>query len=178
MLNLSSVHGRVGPINHDCSKCALVVPSARLKCDSAHWLSQVRGPVTLILRRWIDGSLCCILGKGVPFVPAVMQHGATEDVLLCALGALSATRMCAVRNKGAHCVRQRCALCANITFVFTTYRGRLPCGKMVRIFKFVFVPGLQYLLRTICFYICLRELYENSGSIYPGSPPRLRVLLV
>ena len=100
--------------------------------------------------------VCCILGKGVPFVPVAMQHGATEDVLLW----------------------QKCALYANITFVFTTVRGRLPCGKMVRIFKSVFVPGLQYLLRTICFQIYLSDVYGNSGIIYSGSPPSLMVLLV
>ena len=135
--------------------------------------------------------VCCILGKGVPFVPVAMQHGATEDVLLCALCAIrrcdrrraSVAEVSVVRDKE---VRQKtcfCARCArqggaNITSVFATDRERLPCGKMVRIFKYVFVPGLQYLLRMICFQIYLRDAYGNSGSIYPGSPPSLMVLLV
>jgi hypothetical protein len=135
--------------------------------------------------------VCYILGKGVPFVPVAMQHGATENVLL---RALCATRRCdrrrasvrAVRDKevrqktcfcgrGARCARQGGA---NITSVFTTDRERLPCGKMVRIFKSVFVLGLQYLLRTLCFQIYLRYAYGNSGTIYPGSPLSLMVLLV
>ena len=129
--------------------------------------------------------VCYIMGKGVHFVPIAMQHGATEDVLLCAL---CATRRCdrrrasvakvrAVRHKDARCSRQRCALCANITFIFTTDRGRLPCGKMVRIFKSVFVQLLSIPL-TYDLLPNMRDLYGNSGIIYPGSPSSLMVLLV
>ena len=46
-------------------------------------------------------SACSILGKGVPFVPVAMQHGATEDVLLWQKCALCATKML-----------QGCVLCA------------------------------------------------------------------
>ena len=115
MLDLISVHGHVGPINHDgmarvCATqvCAWIVSmcahgsdhTAQPKCDSAHWgcdcdcLTIVKVSVAKV------DSTCSILDKGVPFVPVAMQHGATEDVLLW----------------------QKCALCANITFVFTTDR--------------------------------------------------------
>ena len=135
------------------------------------------------------GFLCCILGKDVPFVPVAMQHCCVrrrtsvakvrvvrDKGVRCPRQrcAQYATRMCAVRDKGAHYVR-RGARCLR---VFTTDRERLPCGKMVRIFKSVFVPGLQYLLRTICFQIYLRDAVARSGIIYPGSPPSLMVLLV
>ena len=74
--------------------------TAQPKCDCAHWdcgcdcLTMVK----------VD-SACCILGKGVPFVPVTMQHGATEDVLLWQKCALCATRMRDVRDRGARCAR-------------------------------------------------------------------------
>ena len=73
---------------------------AQSPCDSAHWNCDC-DCLTMVK---VD-SACCILGKGVPFVPVAMQHGATEDMLLWQKCALCATRMCAVRNKGARCAR-------------------------------------------------------------------------
>ena len=77
--------------------------TAQPTCDSAHWdcdfdcLTMVK--VDLV---------CCILGKGVPFVSVAMQHGATEDVLLWQKCALSATRMCALCATKVRAVRAVC----------------------------------------------------------------------
>ena len=79
--------------------------------------------VTLVLQVFVRvsqsvkvDSVCCILSKGVPFIPVVMQHGAIEGVLLwqrCALCAIRRCTLCA--TKGARCARQgdARALCAH-----------------------------------------------------------------
>lgn len=59
----------------------------------------------VVLTGFVSKLPALILGKGVPFVPVAMQHGATEDVLLWQKCALCATRMRVVRDRGVRCAQ-------------------------------------------------------------------------